>query len=41
MRAVLEFIDLSRPPIAYVAGNGSEEQDEALRETILKRWSRG
>jgi hypothetical protein len=35
---VIEFIDLSRPPIVYPAGSGSDEEDEALRKEILKRW---
>lgn len=42
-RAVIEFLegDLSRPPIVYPASGGTYEQDEAIREEILKRWSRG
>ncbi len=42
-RAIVEFIegDFSRPPIVLPAGNGSDEQDEALRQEILKRWNCG
>ena len=42
-RAILEFIegDPSRPPIVYpIITDGSDEQDRALCEEILKRWSR-
>jgi hypothetical protein len=41
-RAILEFIegDLSRPPIIYPVSGGTDEQDNALREEILRRWSR-
>jgi hypothetical protein len=42
-RAIIEFVegDLSRPPVVYPATGGSDEQDEALRREILKRWNRG
>ena len=41
-RAILEFPagDTSRTPIIYTTA-GSAEQDEALRNEILKRWSAG
>jgi hypothetical protein len=40
-RAVIEFVegDLSRPPIIYPMTGGSDEDDEAVRREILKRWS--
>lgn len=41
-RVILDFIegDLSRPPIVYpVISEGSDEDDEAMRREILKRWS--
>ena len=42
-RAIIEFTegDLSRPPVVYPATGGSDEQDEALRAEILKRWALG
>lgn len=42
-RVILEFVegDLSRPPVVYPASGGSDEQDEALRQEILRRWNRG
>jgi hypothetical protein len=41
-RAILEFLenDTSRPPVVYPVTGGSDEQDEALRQEILKRWRR-
>jgi len=40
-RVILDFIegDLSRPPIIYpVISDGSDEDDEAMRREILRRW---
>lgn len=39
-RVILEFLDgdLSRAPVVYPATGGSDEEDEALRHEILRRW---
>jgi GTPase Era involved in 16S rRNA processing len=41
VRVILEFIEgnLDRPPIVYPPCAGTDEDADALRREILKRWT--